>query len=122
MLVWTNSGLPGVDVLRDRGVNAHLLRGGVGHFDIHVLLPGVREGEWDAYGTGASSPGHGFGCESERIPPFCLGLAGQEGHLIGWSLARASAAPTRISTPVVASGQLAGSAALEDQPIVSLTV
>ena len=40
-----------VDSLRDRGVNAHLLRGGNGHFGVRVPLPGGREAEWDTDGT-----------------------------------------------------------------------
>ena len=40
-----------VDALRDRGVNAHLLRGGVGQFGVRVPLPGGREAEWDTDGT-----------------------------------------------------------------------
>jgi hypothetical protein len=40
-----------VDSLRDRGVNAHLLRGGIGQFGIRVSLPGGREAEWDTDGT-----------------------------------------------------------------------
>src|SRR5271169_5212061 len=40
-----------VDALRDRGVNAHLLRGGVGQFGVRVSLPGRRESEWDTDGT-----------------------------------------------------------------------
>jgi hypothetical protein len=40
-----------VDVLRDGGVNAHLLRGGVGQFGVRVSLPGGREAEWDTDGT-----------------------------------------------------------------------
>ena len=40
-----------VDALRDRGVNAHLLRGGVGQFGVRVSLPGGREAEWDTDGT-----------------------------------------------------------------------
>jgi hypothetical protein len=40
-----------VDSLRDRGVNAHLLRGGVGQFGVRVTLPGGREAEWDTDGT-----------------------------------------------------------------------
>ena len=40
-----------VDALRDRGINAHLLRGGVGQFGIRVSLPGGREAEWDTDGT-----------------------------------------------------------------------
>jgi hypothetical protein len=40
-----------VDSLRDRGINAHLLRGGIGQFGIRVSLPGGREAEWDTDGT-----------------------------------------------------------------------
>jgi hypothetical protein len=40
-----------VDALRDRGVNAHLLRAGVDQFGIRVPLPGGREAEWDTDGT-----------------------------------------------------------------------
>jgi len=40
-----------VDALRDHGVNAHLLRGGVGQFGVRVSLPGGREAEWDNDGT-----------------------------------------------------------------------
>src|SRR5437660_4074686 len=40
-----------VDALRDRGVNAHLLRGGVEQFGVRVSLPGGREAEWDTDGT-----------------------------------------------------------------------
>ena len=40
-----------VDALRDDGVNAHLLRGGVGQFGVRVSLPGGREAEWDTDGT-----------------------------------------------------------------------
>jgi hypothetical protein len=40
-----------VDALRDHGVNAHLLRGGVGTFGVRVSLPGGREAEWDTDGT-----------------------------------------------------------------------
>ena len=39
------------DSLRDRGVNAHLLRGSIGQFGIRVSLPGGREAEWDTDGT-----------------------------------------------------------------------
>jgi hypothetical protein len=39
-----------VDSLRDRGVNAHLLRGGNGKFGIRLRLAG-REAEWDSDGT-----------------------------------------------------------------------
>jgi len=40
-----------VDALRDSGVNAHLLRAGIGQFGIRVSLPGGREAEWDTDGT-----------------------------------------------------------------------
>jgi hypothetical protein len=40
-----------VDALRERGVNAHLLRGGVDKFGVRVQLPGGREAEWDTDGT-----------------------------------------------------------------------
>jgi hypothetical protein len=40
-----------VDALRDRGVNAHLLRGGVDKFGVRIPLPGGREAEWDTDGT-----------------------------------------------------------------------
>jgi hypothetical protein len=42
-----------VDALRDRGVNAHLLRGGIGvsQFGVRVPLPGGRQAEWDSDGT-----------------------------------------------------------------------
>jgi hypothetical protein len=39
------------DALRDRGVNAHLLRASPGQFGIRVCLPGGREAEWDTDGT-----------------------------------------------------------------------
>src|SRR5262249_496751 len=39
------------DALRDRGVKAHLLRGGLGQFGVRVSLPGGREAEWDTDGT-----------------------------------------------------------------------
>jgi hypothetical protein len=39
------------DALRDRGVNAHLLRGSLGQFGVRVPLPGGREAEWDTDGT-----------------------------------------------------------------------
>jgi hypothetical protein len=38
------------DALRDRGVNAHLLRGN-GEFGVRVSLDGGREAEWDNDGT-----------------------------------------------------------------------
>jgi hypothetical protein len=40
-----------VDALRDRGVNAHVLRGGIDQFGVRVSLPGGREAEWDTDGT-----------------------------------------------------------------------
>jgi len=40
-----------VDSLRDHGVNAHLLRGGVSQFGVRVSLPGGRQAEWDTDGT-----------------------------------------------------------------------
>jgi len=40
-----------VDALRDRGVNAHLLRAGVDQFGVRVSLSGGREAEWDSDGT-----------------------------------------------------------------------
>jgi hypothetical protein len=39
------------DALRDRGINAHLLRGGQGQYGVRVSLPGDREAEWDTDGT-----------------------------------------------------------------------
>ena len=39
-----------VDALRDRGVNAHLLRS-ADQFGVRVSLPGSREAEWDTDGT-----------------------------------------------------------------------
>jgi hypothetical protein len=40
-----------VDALRDRGINAHLARVGVGKFGIRVSLSEGREAEWDTDGT-----------------------------------------------------------------------
>ena len=40
-----------VDQLRDRGVNAHLLRANIGQYGVRVSLPGGREAEWDTDGT-----------------------------------------------------------------------
>lgn len=40
-----------VDSLRDRGVNAHLIRGGIDTYGIRVSLPGGRQAEWDTDGT-----------------------------------------------------------------------
>jgi hypothetical protein len=39
------------DALRDRGINAHMLRAGVGQFGVSVTLPGARNAEWDTDGT-----------------------------------------------------------------------
>src|ERR1700748_41501 len=36
-----------VDALRDRGVNAHLLRAGTTQYAVRVSLPGGRQAEWD---------------------------------------------------------------------------
>jgi len=40
-----------VDALRDRGIDAHLLKGGVDQYGIRVPLPGGRQAEWDTDGT-----------------------------------------------------------------------
>jgi hypothetical protein len=40
-----------VDALRDRGINGHIARVGVGQFGIRVSLPDGREAEWDTDGT-----------------------------------------------------------------------
>ncbi len=40
-----------VDALRDRGVDAHLLRAGTTQFGVRVSLPGGRQAEWDTDGT-----------------------------------------------------------------------
>jgi hypothetical protein len=42
-----------VDALRDRGINAHLARVGVGQVGVRVTLSGGREAEWDTDGTAA---------------------------------------------------------------------
>jgi hypothetical protein len=39
------------DALRDRGINAHLLRAANGPFGVSVSLPGGRLAEWDTDGT-----------------------------------------------------------------------
>jgi hypothetical protein len=39
------------DALRDRGVNAHLLRGSSGQFGVRVPLSAGRQAEWDTDGT-----------------------------------------------------------------------
>ena len=77
-----------VDALRDRGVNAHLLRGGIGKFGIRVSLTGGREAEWDTDGTaGLSSTGRNRAdtrsiCRSasaisKPCPSTCAGLDGR---------------------------------------------
>ena len=40
-----------VDALRDRGVDAHLLKAGVDQYGIRVPLTGGRQAEWDTDGT-----------------------------------------------------------------------
>src|SRR5229473_3342005 len=40
-----------VDALRERGIDAHMLRVGVDQFGIRVALHGGREAEWDTDGT-----------------------------------------------------------------------
>jgi hypothetical protein len=40
-----------VDQLRDRGVNAHLLRASTSQYGVRVSLPGGRNAEWDTDGT-----------------------------------------------------------------------
>jgi hypothetical protein len=40
-----------VDVLRERGVDAHLEKAGVYQFGIRVRLPGGRDAVWDSDGT-----------------------------------------------------------------------
>ncbi len=37
--------------LRDRGLNAHLLRAAPGQYGVRVSLPSGREAEWDTDGT-----------------------------------------------------------------------
>lgn len=39
------------DALRDRGIDAHLLRAGVGQYGVRVALGDGREAEWDTDGT-----------------------------------------------------------------------
>ena len=39
------------DALRDRGIDAHLAKGGVGQYGVRVSLRGGREAEWDTDGT-----------------------------------------------------------------------
>jgi hypothetical protein len=40
-----------VDVLRDRGVDAHIAKAGVYQFGVRVALPDGREAMWDTDGT-----------------------------------------------------------------------
>jgi hypothetical protein len=40
-----------VDALRDRGIDAHLAKVGVGQHGVRVSLRGGREAEWDTDGT-----------------------------------------------------------------------
>lgn len=40
-----------VDVLRERGVDAHMARVSVYQFGIRVMLPGGRQAEWDTDNT-----------------------------------------------------------------------
>ena len=40
-----------VDVLRSRGINAHMEKAGVYQFGIRVPLPGGRQAIWDSDGT-----------------------------------------------------------------------
>jgi len=40
-----------VDALRERGINAHMLRAGVGQFGVQVSLHDGRNAEWDTDGT-----------------------------------------------------------------------
>src|SRR5262245_66342122 len=41
----------GVDALRDRGIDAHMLRAGVDQFGVQVSLHDGRSAEWDTDGT-----------------------------------------------------------------------
>jgi hypothetical protein len=40
-----------VDVLRERGVDAHMAKVSVYQFGVRVMLPGGRQAEWDTDGT-----------------------------------------------------------------------
>jgi hypothetical protein len=40
-----------VDALRERGIDGHLARVGVGQCGVRILLSGGREAEWDTDGT-----------------------------------------------------------------------
>ena len=40
-----------VDLLRERGVDAHLEKAGVFQFGIRVMIPGGRQAVWDTDGT-----------------------------------------------------------------------
>lgn len=39
------------DALRDRGIDAHLAKAGVGQYGVRVSLHGGRDAEWDTDGT-----------------------------------------------------------------------
>jgi hypothetical protein len=39
------------DALRDRGINGHMAKVGVGQYGVRVTLPDRREAEWDTDGT-----------------------------------------------------------------------
>jgi len=39
------------DALRDRGINGHMAKVGVGQYGVRVTLPDGREAEWDTDGT-----------------------------------------------------------------------
>jgi hypothetical protein len=55
------------DALRDRGINAHLDKGGVGVYAVRVSLPGGRQAIWGREGTS--------GLEAEVL---------QDGDLVGF--------------------------------------
>ena len=40
-----------VDALRERGINGHMAKVGVGQYGVRVSLPDGREAEWDTDGT-----------------------------------------------------------------------
>ncbi len=39
------------DALRDRGINGHMAKVGIGQYGVRVTLPDGREAEWDTDGT-----------------------------------------------------------------------
>lgn len=53
MLVEENKARRVADALRDRGIDAHLKKGGVGTYGVRVSLGDGREAVWDADGTPA---------------------------------------------------------------------